>query len=100
MAQGDRCIRAWCSQKNADDSGQAYAMGMASSQGFLVRALRISSPLILQFSYSTSTGYIIVRNLQPVQEKLPLYLGFFKFVHNVRKRGKALLHELIELLVR
>ena len=25
------------------------------------------------------------------QEKLPVYLGFFEFVHNVRKRGKALL---------
>jgi hypothetical protein len=25
------------------------------------------------------------------QEKLPLYLGFFEFVHNVRVRGKALL---------
>jgi transposase-like protein len=25
------------------------------------------------------------------QERLPLYLGFFEFVHNVRKRGKALL---------
>ncbi len=24
------------------------------------------------------------------QEKLPLYLGFFEFVHNVRKRGRAL----------
>lgn len=34
------------------------------------------------------------------QEKLPLYLGFFEFVHNVRKRGKALLGSLIELLVR
>ena len=34
------------------------------------------------------------------QEKLPLYLGFFEFVHNVRKRGKALLKSLIELLVR
>ena len=33
------------------------------------------------------------------QEKLPLYLGFFEFVHNVRKRGKALLGALIELLV-
>ena len=33
------------------------------------------------------------------QEKLPLYLGFFEFVHNVRKRGKALLHALIELLI-
>jgi len=25
------------------------------------------------------------------QEKLPLYLGFFEFVHNTKKRGKALL---------
>jgi transposase-like protein len=33
------------------------------------------------------------------QEKLPLYLGFFEFVHNIRQRGKALLHALIELLV-
>ncbi len=33
------------------------------------------------------------------QEKMPLYLGFFEFVHNVRKRGKALLKSLIELLV-
>lgn len=33
------------------------------------------------------------------QEKLPIYLGFFEFVHNVRKRGKALLGELIHLLV-
>ena len=33
------------------------------------------------------------------QEKLPLYLGFFEFVHNVRKRGKALLPSLLWLLV-
>jgi len=31
---------------------------------------------------------------------LPLYLGFFEFVHNVRKRGKALLGALISLLVK
>jgi len=34
------------------------------------------------------------------QEKLPAmphrrYLGFFEFVHNVRRRGKALLHSLL-----
>jgi transposase len=34
------------------------------------------------------------------QEKLPLYLGFFEFVHNVRRRGKALLGALIGLLVK
>lgn len=33
------------------------------------------------------------------QEKLPLYLGFFEFVHNVRSRGRALLPSLIEALV-
>ena len=25
------------------------------------------------------------------QEKMPAYLGFFEFVHNARKRGRALL---------
>lgn len=34
------------------------------------------------------------------QEKLPLYLGFFEFVHNARKRGKALLGNLVETLLR
>jgi transposase len=33
------------------------------------------------------------------QEQLPLYLSFFGFVHNVRKRGHALLAALIALLV-
>jgi transposase-like protein len=33
------------------------------------------------------------------QERLPLYLGFFELVHNIRRRGKALLGSLIELLV-
>ena len=33
------------------------------------------------------------------QEKLPDYLGFFQFVHNARRRGKALLSALIAALV-
>jgi transposase-like protein len=33
------------------------------------------------------------------QDHLPLYLGFFEFVHNVRHRGKALLGALLELLL-
>lgn len=33
------------------------------------------------------------------QELLPLYLGFFEFVHNIRKRGKALLGSLLALLL-
>jgi transposase-like protein len=33
------------------------------------------------------------------QEKLPLYLGFFEFIHNARKRGEALLSALLETLL-
>ena len=33
------------------------------------------------------------------QEKLPAYLGFFQFVHNARRRGKALLGELVTALL-
>ena len=33
------------------------------------------------------------------QDKLPLYLGFFQFVHNVRRRGKALLGALVSGLI-
>ena len=33
------------------------------------------------------------------QERLPIYLGFFEFVHNVRKRGRALLPALLSLLL-
>lgn len=33
------------------------------------------------------------------QEKLPLYIGFFEFMHNVRKRGKALLSSLLKTVL-
>ena len=33
------------------------------------------------------------------QEHLPLYLGFFEFVHNTKRRGKALLFSLLHLLL-
>ncbi|HWR93285.1 MAG TPA: IS1595 family transposase [Desulfobacterales bacterium] len=33
------------------------------------------------------------------QERLPLYLGFFEFVHNAKKRGKRLLESLLGLLL-
>ena len=33
------------------------------------------------------------------QAKLPLYLGFFEFVHNARRRGRALLGALVAALV-
>ena len=34
-----------------------------------------------------------------LQDKLPLYLGFFQLVHNARRRGRALLSALIAGLV-
>lgn len=33
------------------------------------------------------------------QEKLPTYLGFFEFIHNAKKREKALLGALVQLLL-
>jgi transposase len=33
------------------------------------------------------------------QERLPLYLAFFEFSHNLKKRGKALLGSLLDLLL-
>jgi transposase len=33
------------------------------------------------------------------QEKLPLYLAFFTLVHNARRRGRALLGQLVAALV-
>ena len=33
------------------------------------------------------------------QENLPLYLGFFEFVHNARVRGKSLLKSLLAVLL-
>ncbi len=33
------------------------------------------------------------------QEKLPLYLAFFEFIHNARKRGTAVFKSLIKTLV-
>lgn len=33
------------------------------------------------------------------QEKLPLYLGFFEFMHNARRRGKALLGSLLDTVL-
>lgn len=34
------------------------------------------------------------------QENLPLYLGFFEFVHNMKKRWRSLLGSLFGLLLR
>ena len=64
----------------------------------------LSRVVVSQSDLSIDCNWSLLRSwLRPhrgiSQEKLPLYLGFFEFVHNVRKRGKALLGALIELLV-
>lgn len=33
------------------------------------------------------------------QDKLPLYIGFFEFVFNTKRRGKALLQDLLETII-
>ena len=34
-----------------------------------------------------------------IETGTPIYLGFFEFVHNVRKRGRALLPALLSVLL-
>jgi len=33
------------------------------------------------------------------QDNMPIYLGFFEFMHNVRKRGKAILEDLFRTIL-
>jgi len=33
------------------------------------------------------------------QKNMPIYLGFFEFMHNVRKRGKAILEDLFRTIL-
>lgn len=33
------------------------------------------------------------------QEKLPFYVGFFEWIHNLKKRGKKALHQTFSLLL-
>ncbi len=59
---------------------------------------------IIQLSHLTTSLFLRHNSwLRPhrgiSQEKLPLYLGFFEFVHNAKKRGKALLSALLETLL-
>jgi len=61
----------------------------------------VSSPIL----YRNGPGLIIESGQEPKvvdtfrrgisQEKLPDCLGFFQFVHNARRRGKALLGALV-----
>ena len=66
---------------------------------FLVSMPRMSLPMARHIGQQFSSPPLCPAfDLGISRAKLPLYLGFFEFVHTARKRGKALLHELIELL--
>ena len=39
------------------------------------------------------------KSSQKLLQRLPIYVGFFQFVHNVRRRGNSLLRSLVEALV-
>ena len=66
---------------------------------------RPSTPMIPSDSFLTLEGFwSLLRSwLRPhrgiSQGRLPLYLGFFEFVHNVRRRGQALSGSSIGLIV-
>jgi len=45
------------------------------------------------------TSFLATTTSRISQAKLALYLGFFEFVHNARKRGKAMLSALLECLL-
>jgi len=53
----------------------------------------------MQQRHVSQAGRPAARLTVPSQDKLPLYLGFFQFVHNARRRGKTLLGALIAGLV-
>ena len=71
---------------------------------FTIKALPISG-VTWKWHFSNHAGFwLLLRSwLRPhrgiSQDKLPLYLGFFQFVHNARRRGKALLGALVAALV-
>src|SRR5262245_13646595 len=66
--------------------------GAALAYAVLGRGLRERVLVTAAELASSPSGYC--------PRKPPLYLGCFEFIHNARKRGKALLHELIEVLVK
>src|SRR4051794_17216375 len=87
---------------------------IASTPGFLVSATATRPSVMVEANTpgEDGDGFCEVNTLEGFwsllrswlhrgisQEKLPLYLGFFQFVHNARRRGKALLGSLIEALV-
>jgi transposase-like protein len=68
-----------------------------------MRAMRTATAFMKSVSIRRGFWSLLRSWLRPhrgvAQEKLPLYLAFFQFVHNARKRGRALLTALVEAIV-
>jgi len=81
-----------------------YGISMSTMDGVNLREMKMGMAFVKCMLNTMEGFWSLLRSwLRPhrgiSQEKLPLYLGFFEFVHNVRKRGKALLGHSFELLV-
>src|SRR4051812_34091102 len=82
-------------------------LAMRAAQLFSAEPLTGRVRMMCAASYSAvrtpASPILLMRPLRPhrgiSQKKLPLYLGFFEFVHNARRRGKALLAALVAALV-
>ena len=79
-------------------------MRRSATLGANTRATRMATASEIHVNTMEGTWSLLRSWLRPhrgiSQEKLPLYLGFFEFVHNARRRGKALLGALVAALVR
>ena len=85
-------------------SGKASAEQLTAKVYHLAGCAAMADPTRTSGSFSpVSCRCLLSSWLRPhggiSQEKLPLDPGFFQFVYNIPRRGKALLGALIELLV-
>ncbi|MCK7578076.1 MAG: hypothetical protein MZV65_21580 [Chromatiales bacterium] len=60
-------------------------------------SMKYTSILWKDFGPYRGLGYVLI--VDPLQEKLPLYLAFFEFIHNAKRRGKAALGALMTTLL-
>src|SRR3954464_13592289 len=75
-----------------------------TSEGSALNAKNPPQGVIIASEFTIEGFWSLLRSwLRPhrgiSQDKLPLYLSFFQFVHNARQRGKALLGALVEAIV-
>ena len=80
-------------------TGAATGIGRAVAVGFASRGAQVAIGDINMEGFWSPLRSWLRPHRGISQEKLPVSLGFFAFVHNVRKRGTALLPALMELLV-